>query len=120
MNRSAVLMLFFIAFVGFAAKAASSDKIIGMWNWTNSSADYPIYIEFNNDGDMLLHKMKQSGLDTDYYKWNVDGSTIYYTRPAADEKIVNKFQIVRNDGTTMILHDSHDNSDLWLEKIKEY
>lgn len=115
-RSSMIIMSLFIAFTAFMANA-SSNKIIGLWNWSNASTEYPIYIEFNSDGEMLLHRMKQSGLDTDRYKWNTDGSVIYSTRPDAGQKVVHKLQIIRNDGSTMILHDSTDNSDMWLEKV---
>lgn len=109
-----VLILLFVSLAGFVTMA--SNAIVGMWQWSNSPFEYPVYIEFKEDGNMDMHKMKPDGLDIDNFKWSLEGTIIYYTRPDADEKRVYPLQIIKNDGTTMILHDSE--SDMWLEKIK--
>lgn len=110
---SFLLLLFLVSFVGYAS--TDSNKIEGLWEWSNSPFDYPAYIEFQSDGNMYIHKMKSYGMDSDRFIWNLDENTVYYTRPAADEKVVNTMYIIRNDGKTLILKDS--DGDMWLKRV---
>lgn len=80
---------------------------------------YPVYYEFKVDGTLNINKMKSGGPDIDKYKWSLSGNTILYTRPAADDPVVNKLVIVKLDSTILILslYDNGKKYDLWLERI---
>lgn len=93
----------------------ATSSIVGKWKWTNSDKDYPVYYEFKDNGDMLLHKMKPDNADIDRFKWSEKDDIIFYFRPGADEQTVNKMKISQNDGKTLILQ--VDESSIWLEKM---
>lgn len=116
MKCAAVFVMLFVSFVGFAEDKASSNSVDGMWQWTNASVDYPVYFDFKSDGNVQKYNIKPEGLDVDSYKWIIDGSTIYIIYE--NRTSASKSQIVKNDGSSMILRDESKKIDMKLEKIK--
>lgn len=109
--------------VSTAANAADSiarygSSLEGNWEWVNNQFGYPVYMDFGPDGSLIIKKMKEGDTDEERYRYNVEDSVIYYTRPGSDNGSVNKMEIVRQDKTTLILKELSGDEpvDIWLER----
>lgn len=89
--------------------------VFGTWKWVNSNAEYPIFFEFGYENSLKLMRMRPGNTDIDNYMWKLSGSTIYYSRPAADQAKIYEWQIITLDAESMLLRD--EGGDIWLERL---
>lgn len=102
--------------VAAADSTISQSNVIGTWSWVNNGLDYPVFFEFGNENRLKIMRMRPGNTDIDEYRWNMSGSTIFYTRPAADDHKINRLEIINIDSSTMLLKDGE--TDIWLERLQ--